>query len=407
MIALVKVGEIFRTSIQFHDDTGNAVDPTSLTASMQKPDGTWVAQTAPSKQNGKTGLYGISISTLGFDPGIYNFHITGIVPTGKTVGTVFTFQVRTYNEADINNSVSSVYSSVGTLRASIGYIEDMVYDQGTQVNMTFGAANASLETIDEVRINMESVISNLSELNNRLTVERASNLDNLDSPVSQTLAAVDYVPGEANIDYNAVGNAVWEHDNRTLTPIGGGVGVGQFELQVAVALDGEHSIGHAVWVYTDDRIAFRQALTNAQGIANIHLDAGDYYVLATKDGAWPKETFITVASNATLDIATSEAEVTEMQTFRLSATKLNDWDVGDEEYFPVSVVCDQWTKFVISEAQFKVVGPDGTSKTIAGAISGDIVYFRFAPWSTGNYQITVIVTVGGQLITHRWTVRVR
>lgn len=95
-----KIGDTIRYSVNFHDDSNTTADPTSPIARMRKPDNSFQTITTPAKLDSKTGWYGGSIDTTGFDAGSYEIRISGTVDAHE-VATVASFELEEKNNEDI------------------------------------------------------------------------------------------------------------------------------------------------------------------------------------------------------------------------------------------------------------------------------------------------------------------
>jgi len=112
----MKRGTIYRER-QFHNDTGAAEDPTAPEAQLRKPDGSWVDLGAPTKSNGQTGLYGVSLDMSDVDDypaGDYALRIAGTVTVDKSVGTVFEFELAENSLDDLMTRLTAVGVSLTT-----------------------------------------------------------------------------------------------------------------------------------------------------------------------------------------------------------------------------------------------------------------------------------------------------
>jgi hypothetical protein len=87
--------------LYFHDDYGQLADPTTPTARLRDPAGTWSSATAPAKQDAQTGLFGGVIDTADLEPGLHNLAVKGTVPTARAVGCVIAFHVIANTEDDL------------------------------------------------------------------------------------------------------------------------------------------------------------------------------------------------------------------------------------------------------------------------------------------------------------------
>ncbi len=95
-----EANDVVGYSAVFHDDTATAADPTSPSATVRitpfTGTATYTAITAPAKLNATLGWFGGEYTVLASPVlGLYEIHISGVVPTGKTVGKIVEkFQVR-------------------------------------------------------------------------------------------------------------------------------------------------------------------------------------------------------------------------------------------------------------------------------------------------------------------------
>lgn len=92
-LGLFTAGDTVFYAANFHNQDGTLEDPTGPEAQLRDPSGTWVALTAPSKQNSKTGHFGGTIDTTDFVAGQYAIRLAGTVTTGKVQAAEFTFTV--------------------------------------------------------------------------------------------------------------------------------------------------------------------------------------------------------------------------------------------------------------------------------------------------------------------------
>lgn len=145
----IKPGITYYYDAYFHNDTGTLEDPTSPSANLRKPDGTFIALTTPAKVNSETGRFGGSIDTTGFVDGKYKVGLKGTVTTTKTVATSFEFEIEAINNADLNTKIGN---PVGA---------SVIADITTKASQT---------SIDNIRTDY--------------TTARAVKIDNLDATVS-------------------------------------------------------------------------------------------------------------------------------------------------------------------------------------------------------------------------------
>lgn len=176
-----KAGEIVPYAETFHNDQGNAEDPTSPSATIRNADGTWSALATPTKLNNTTGLFGGTIDTTGLQPGLYLVSLRGTVSTSKTVGTVLAFRIIANTEADVMGRLgtpagTSIAADVAAVKSDTGAIK-------TKTDAL--PANPANET----------TVQAIKAKTDNLPIDPASN-----TQVNTRLAAADYIaPDNASI----------------------------------------------------------------------------------------------------------------------------------------------------------------------------------------------------------------
>lgn len=121
-LGFYKAGAAVKYRSNFHNDTGTIENPTSPAAEHESPSGTFTNLTAPAIVNAKTGHYGGSIDTTGFDAGQHFIRMQGTVSTAKTVATEFCFQIVAFDPADATAlGLSRLDAAVSTRLAAAGY----------------------------------------------------------------------------------------------------------------------------------------------------------------------------------------------------------------------------------------------------------------------------------------------
>lgn len=145
-----KAGIVLIPCVAFNDDQGNAVDPTTPFANLKKADNTWVALSAPTKQNNSTGIFAPTIDTTGFASGFYQVEIGGTVPTAKTPKTVYSFQIIANDSADVMTRVgapvgATISADLQTKLPTATYVApdntNILAIKGQTDKLTFGTGN--------------------------------------------------------------------------------------------------------------------------------------------------------------------------------------------------------------------------------------------------------------------------
>jgi hypothetical protein len=130
---------------QFHNDQGTAEDPTGPEAQLQKPDGSWVALTAPAKQNSKTGLFGGSLdmsNATTYPVGRYSLRIGGTVATAKVVAAVIEFELTEYSVDDIYGRLGAPVAA--SLSADVAVVDAVVDAIKAKTDTLGGAGSETL-----------------------------------------------------------------------------------------------------------------------------------------------------------------------------------------------------------------------------------------------------------------------
>jgi len=285
-----KAGEIVPYAETFHNDQGNAEDPTSPSAKIRNADGTWSALTTPAKLDNTTGLFGGTINTTGLQPGLYLVSLRGTVTTSKTVGTVLAFRIIANTEADVmgrlgtpagasvSADVAAVKTDTGAIKAKTDNLPASPANEATVQAVKAKTDNLPADPASNTQVNTRLAATDYIAPDNATIANIYAKVDTEVQAIIDAVAAIQSDIGDPSVEGTTILTKVKDLDKGSGTVA---KKLSDMGADYLAKLNGVPLAGVTVRAYlkTDLNHIKGQITTDAAGDGTLYLVSGSTYVL--------------------------------------------------------------------------------------------------------------------------------